>query len=91
MKLTAASRTAARGTDRVTTVTVANPGKTLAFAVRLLVKKGPGGDEVLPVLWEDNYFPLLPGETRRIAATYAAADLGRLAPVVEVDGWNVKP
>jgi len=91
VELKATSRTEGRGTDRVTTVTVANPGKTLAFAVRLLVKKGPGGDEVLPVLWEDNYFPLLPGESRQVAATYRASDLGGAAPVVEVDGWNVKP
>jgi exo-1,4-beta-D-glucosaminidase len=89
--LKATSRTEERGTDRVTTVTLANPGKTIAFAVRLLVRKGPGGDEVLPVLWEDNYFPLLPGESRQVAATYRASDLGRAAPVVEVDGWNVKP
>jgi len=89
--LKSASRTEERGTDRVTTVTVANPGKSVAFAVHLRLKKGPGGDEVLPVLWEDNYFPLLPGESRQITATYAAGDLGRLAPVVEVDGWNVKP
>jgi exo-1,4-beta-D-glucosaminidase len=91
VELKATSRTEERGTDRVTTVTVANPGKTIAFAVRLLVKKGPGGDEVLPVLWEDNYFPLLPGESRQVAATYRASDLGGAAPVVEVDGWNVKP
>jgi exo-1,4-beta-D-glucosaminidase len=70
---------------------VANPGKSIAFAVHLKLKKGPGGDEVLPVLWEDNYFPLLPGESRQVTATYSASDLGRLAPVVEVDGWNVKP
>jgi exo-1,4-beta-D-glucosaminidase len=91
VELKATSRTEERGTDRVTTVTVANPGKTIAFAVRLLVKKGPGGDEVLPVLWEDNYFPLLPGESRQVAATYRASDLGGAAPVVETDGWNVKP
>ena len=88
--LKAASRTEERGTDRVTTVTVANPGKTIAFAVHLKLKKGPDGDEVLPVLWEDNYFALLPGESRQVAATYRASDLGRAAPVVEVDGWNVK-
>jgi exo-1,4-beta-D-glucosaminidase len=88
--LKATSRTEERGTDRVTTVSLANPGKTIAFAVRLLVRKGPGGDEVLPVLWEDNYFPLLPGESRQVAAAYSATDLGRAAPVVEVDGWNVR-
>ena len=89
--LKATAKTEEREPGRVTTVTVVNPGKTIAFAVRLLLKKGPGGDEVLPVLWEDNYFPLLPGESRRITATYCAADLGATAPVVEVDGWNVKP
>jgi len=32
---------------------------------------------------------LLPGETRQIAAAYAAKDLGGAAPVVTIDGWNV--
>ena len=37
-------------------------------ACTLKVKKGEEGDEVLPVLWEDNYFALLPGESREVAA-----------------------
>jgi len=89
LKTTAQNRS--QGDDRTTTVTVTNPGKTLAFAVHLKVKKGEDGDEVLPVLWGDNYFPLLPGQSRQITATYRARDLGRATPVVEVDGWNVKP
>jgi hypothetical protein len=39
------------------------------------------------VLWEDNYFPLLPGQTRAITATYGAQ---KEKTVVEVDGWNAK-
>jgi exo-1,4-beta-D-glucosaminidase len=74
-----------------TTVTVRNTGRTLAFGVHLCVKKGADGEEILPVLWEDNYFALLPGETRRISATYSAHDLGKSAPVVEADAWNMKP
>jgi exo-1,4-beta-D-glucosaminidase len=70
-------------------VTLENPGKSLAFLVHLAVRKGPGGEEVLPVLWEDNYLTLLPGETREIGATYAAKDLGGATPLVTVDGWNV--
>ncbi|MBZ5582313.1 MAG: hypothetical protein LAQ30_08945, partial [Acidobacteriia bacterium] len=58
--------------------------------VRLKVNAGANGDEILPVLWEDNYFPLLPGETRTVKATYNVRDLGRAAPVVQVEGWNVK-
>jgi len=82
-----------------TAVTVHNPSSTLAFAIRLKVNPAPRGhearesapeDEVLPVLWQDNYFPLLPGETRQVTATYNTKDLGKSAPVVEVEGWNVK-
>ncbi|MGD0695721.1 MAG: sugar-binding domain-containing protein [Terriglobia bacterium] len=70
-------------------VTVQNASSHLAFFIHLQVKKGRGGDEVLPVLWEDNYFALLPGERRAITATYLDPHaLGR-NPVVEVDGWNV--
>jgi len=65
-----------------TTVTVTNPAKTLAFGVRLKLSRDTDGEEVLPVLWEDNYIALLPGETRRITATYAAKDLGAAKPVV---------
>jgi exo-1,4-beta-D-glucosaminidase len=74
--LTVAAESAQQGGDRVTTVTVTNPGKTLAFGVHLKVKRGPEGEEFLPVLWQDNYFPLLPGESRRFTATYAAPPVG---------------
>jgi exo-1,4-beta-D-glucosaminidase len=82
-----------------TTVTLRNPSRALAFGVRLKVSRTTSGrvgrhakrdDEVLPVLWEDNYFPLLPGETRQVKATYDTKNLHGSAPAVEVEGWNVK-
>jgi exo-1,4-beta-D-glucosaminidase len=88
VELTTASSTKDQGDDRVTTVTVTNPSKSVAFAVRLKLKKGADGDEVLPVLWEDNYFPLLPGESRHVAATYRAREMGRATPVIEVESWK---
>jgi hypothetical protein len=33
----------------------------------------------------------MPGETREITAKYRKKDLQGAIPVVEVDGWNVKP
>jgi exo-1,4-beta-D-glucosaminidase len=72
-----------------TTVSLENPTHSLAFFVHLKLTKGPKGDEILPILWEENYFPLLPGEKREIAATYAASDLRGSKPVLLVDGWNV--
>jgi exo-1,4-beta-D-glucosaminidase len=82
------SATRQQGADRITTVMVTNAAPSLAFGVHLKVNKGADGDEVLPVLWEDNYFALLPGETRKLSATYSARDLGRSAPVVQLEAWN---
>jgi exo-1,4-beta-D-glucosaminidase len=86
--LKVASENKQDGASRTTVVTVTNTGKSLAFGVRLKLCKNPGGDEVLPVLWEDNYISLLPGETRVVAATYSARDLGRATPTVEFEAWN---
>ena len=61
-----------------------------SIGVRLQVTKGQKGDDVLPVVWEDNYITLLPGETREIRATYKIKDLGSERAAVTVTGWNVK-
>jgi exo-1,4-beta-D-glucosaminidase len=42
----------------------------------------------VPILWDDNYFSLLPGEKRQLSARFESAiDKGRL--ILAVDGWNV--
>jgi len=89
-KLTIASRTESKGDETVTRVTLENPSRNLAFFIRLKVDKGKGGEEILPVVWQDNYISLLPGEKREITATYRTADLGGSKPDVEVRGWNVE-
>jgi exo-1,4-beta-D-glucosaminidase len=68
-------------------VTVRNPGKALAFQVHLRVTDSKGED-ILPVLFEDNYFPLFPGEQRIIKATVESRQL-KGEPKVIVEGWNV--
>jgi exo-1,4-beta-D-glucosaminidase len=70
-------------------VTLENPSPTLAFFVHLAIRKGAGGEEVLPVLWDDNYVTLLPGEKREIDVRYAPKDLRSAKAVVSVEGWNV--
>ncbi|HLV87487.1 MAG TPA: glycoside hydrolase family 2 protein [Candidatus Sulfotelmatobacter sp.] len=90
VKLTESSHTEIHGEEATTHVTLANPSKSLAFFVRLKVDKGPKGEEVLPVVWEDNYISLLPGEKREITAKYRAKELGSAKASVEVSGWNVE-
>ena len=79
------SNSGATGTARVT---LKNPGQSIAFFLRLQVT-GRGDEEALPVLWEDNYVSLLPGETRVVTANYRVRDLGGAAPRVVVTGWNI--
>ena len=90
VKLNVRSSSETKGGDEITTVRLQNASKNLAFFVRLKVTKGEGGEEILPVLWQDNYISLLPGESRQITATYHANDLGGSKPAVEVSGWNVE-
>ena len=86
------------GETSSTTITVHNPTSTVALAVHLTVNKFSSGrvsregeedNEILPVLWQDNYFALLPGETRQITATYHVSEKSKTVPSVEIDGWNV--
>ena len=90
VKLNVSSRSETKGEDAVTRVTVENPSKTLAFFVRLKLDKGKGGEEILPVVWQDNYISLLPGEKREITATYRTSSLGAARPELEVSGWNTE-
>lgn len=70
-------------------VRVKNPSKSIAFLTHLRVTRGQGGEDVTPILWEDNYFSLLPGEEREVSASFHARDLGGHAPVIVLDGFNV--
>jgi exo-1,4-beta-D-glucosaminidase len=90
VKLKITDRTERKGEDAVTRVMIENPSKSFAFFVRLKVDKGAKGEEILPVVWEDNYISLLPGERREITASYRASELGTAKASVEVSGWNVE-
>ena len=73
-----------------TRVTLENPSDRIAFFVRVKLARGEGGrEQVIPVLWDDDYVSLLPGETRVLEARYKVDDLKGAAASVEVSGWNV--
>jgi exo-1,4-beta-D-glucosaminidase len=74
-----------------TQVTVSNPTQAVAFMVHLRVTRGKGGEDVAPILWEDNYFSLLPGERRTVGAKFNEGALEGKEAAVVMDGWNVDP
>jgi exo-1,4-beta-D-glucosaminidase len=90
VKLKVMSRTERKGEESIVHVTLENPSKNLAFLVRLKLDKGAKGEEIIPVIWEDNYLSLLPGEKREVTATYRTSELGTEKSVLEVGGWNVE-
>jgi exo-1,4-beta-D-glucosaminidase len=87
VEATVTAKTSAGKTNM--SVRVKNPGHSIAFMVHLRVARGKHGEEAVPILWEDNYFSLLPGEERSIAAAYAASAVRGADPQLEVDGFNV--
>jgi len=70
-------------------VRIKNPSSQLAFQIRLALVDAESGDEILPVLWEDNYLSLLPGESRTLVAHYDSP-LGAEALKLDVSGWNIE-
>ncbi len=79
-----------RGNGTELRVELENPSPTLAFMVELRIEKGESGLSALPVFLEDNYFALLPGETRVIEGFVFTEDLGGEEPKLRVSWWNNK-
>jgi exo-1,4-beta-D-glucosaminidase len=89
VKLDVTSSSKTDGTKNTTRVTVKNLDNSIAFMVHLRATRNKGGTDITPILWEDNYFSLLPGEQREVTASYSAAALGGDSAVLEVEGFNV--
>lgn len=90
VKLEAKCKLEAHGREVIARVKVRNPTDRLGFFIQLALTQGAGGPEILPVLWDDNYFSLLPGETREFTARFAAGDVGSAKPTLEIGGWNIE-
>jgi exo-1,4-beta-D-glucosaminidase len=88
VKLVVSGRAMRRGGEQIAHVTLSNPSNSLAFFVHLQIKQGSSDRDVLPIIWDDNYISLLPGERRDVTATYKLTDLGKGPAVLKVEGWN---
>jgi exo-1,4-beta-D-glucosaminidase len=72
-------------------VVLRNPGSYLAFQVRLEIHFGGEEAEILPVLWQDNYIELMPGESREVTAQFPSLNSFPLGTQLTVTGWNIDP
>jgi exo-1,4-beta-D-glucosaminidase len=89
VQLDATATTKHDGSDHTTHVTVKNLGNNVAFMVHLRAARAKDNSDITPILWQDNYFSLLPGEQREVSATYSTTALSGDSPVVEISGFNI--
>ena len=69
-------------------VSLHNPSSHLAFFVRAEITGGKDGNEVLPVVYDNNYVTVFPGETVAVRGQFEASELGGRQPWVRVEGYN---
>jgi exo-1,4-beta-D-glucosaminidase len=77
------------GEGRSIRVKLQNPSDKLAFQIRVSLRDAATKEETLPVLWDDNYISLLPGESREIEAHYLPQSKLPAKFTLRVEGWNV--
>lgn len=70
-------------------LTVTNTSDTPTLMIRLCLK-GDDGEQILPVVYSDNYFALMPGESRDVTVEFADEDRRDSQPHIEVNAFNGK-
>ena len=69
-------------------ITITNNGNVPAVMLRLNLK-GDDGEQILPVIYSNNYLHLMPGESRTIDIEWKNEDARGCKPIVEINGTNV--
>jgi hypothetical protein len=86
VKLAGGLRITKKAAARTVELKLSNPSAVPALAIRLTLRNGQTGQRILPAYYEDNYFSLLPGESRQIRIEGLPETL---VPQVDVTGWNI--
>ena len=68
-------------------VTIKNTGKTPAPFLRLNLK-GADGEQILPVVYSDNYLTLMPGETKTVTVSWREEDTRSQTVNIEITSIN---
>lgn len=87
--LTANTTSAQQGEHWQHTTTLKNTSATPALFVRLRAVRERSGDPVLPAIFDDGYFALMPGESKVVHTEIREADTRGERAKLLVEGFNV--
>jgi hypothetical protein len=73
------------------TIDVRNGDQCVALTTRVKLVHVETGLLVGPVLYSDNYFSLLRGESRQLTLEFDAKNVNGDEVAVQIEGWNVTP
>ncbi len=88
--ISAETKAEKRGELWLLTTFLKNTSSVPALFVRLGVVREQSGDRVLPAIFEDGYFALMPGESRSVTTEVREADTRGERTKIVVDGLNVR-
>ncbi len=84
------SKVDSKNDQDVATITLTNNSNNVAFFLRAEVTKGLNGEEVLPIIYDDNYVTVFPHEKRSITVTFSKSSLQDQPANLRVEGYNVE-
>jgi len=89
IKLSAKASVSCDGLENVTTVTLRNTSRSIAFFTRLQWL-GPDGKPCRPSYYDDNFFCLLPGEAKKVEIRTELKDLPHGRYTLVIGGFHQK-
>jgi len=78
-----------RGAGKRGLVRFINKGKNVAFFLHAAAVRPGTDEEIVPVLWSDNFVSLLPGESRELSFELPELTTGEVS--IKIEGWNIAP
>jgi hypothetical protein len=71
-------------------ITLSNNSSAPAVQTRIRTITSATGEDILPAFYSDNYFSLMPGESKTVTVEFNPKYLKGGRPVFRLSGWNTK-
>jgi hypothetical protein len=71
-------------------ITLSNNSSAPAVQTRIRTVSSATDEDILPAFYSDNYFALMPGESKTVTVEFNPKRLKGGRPVFELSGWNTK-